>query len=180
MKKLLLSAALLFASFGAMAQISTNITQFANNAVVFGTGSSGDGIPRVTVSNDSFPSTQAVTQSGTWTIQPGNTANTVAWKVDGSAVTQPVAQIASSFANVATNTTLTIKSGAGALDAVCVNSGGVTSGATVYDNTSASGAKIATLQTGAQVCLRYGLAFINGLTIITTGLTAADITVIYK
>jgi len=33
----------------------------------------------------------AVTQSGTWTVQPGNTANTTAWKVDGSAVTQPVA-----------------------------------------------------------------------------------------
>lgn len=35
--------------------------------------------------------THAVTQSGTWTVQPGNTANTTAWKVDGSAVTQPVA-----------------------------------------------------------------------------------------
>lgn len=34
--------------------------------------------------------TVAVTQSGTWTVQPGNTANTTAWKVDGSAVTQPV------------------------------------------------------------------------------------------
>lgn len=34
--------------------------------------------------------TIAVTQSGTWTVQPGNTANTTAWKVDGSAVTQPV------------------------------------------------------------------------------------------
>jgi len=29
-------------------------------------------------------------QTGTWTVQPGNTANTTAWKVDGSAVTQPV------------------------------------------------------------------------------------------
>jgi hypothetical protein len=34
--------------------------------------------------------THAVTESGTWTVQPGNTANTTAWKVDGSAVTQPV------------------------------------------------------------------------------------------
>jgi hypothetical protein len=34
--------------------------------------------------------TVAVTQSGTWTMQPGNTANTTAWKVDGSAVTQPI------------------------------------------------------------------------------------------
>lgn len=35
-------------------------------------------------------STVAVTQSGTWTVQPGNTANTTAWKIDGSAVTQPI------------------------------------------------------------------------------------------
>ena len=34
--------------------------------------------------------TVSATQSGTWTVQPGNTANTTAWKVDGSAVTQPV------------------------------------------------------------------------------------------
>lgn len=39
---------------------------------------------------DITDSTLAVTQSGTWTVQPGNTANTTAWKVDGSAVTQPV------------------------------------------------------------------------------------------
>lgn len=40
----------------------------------------------VTGSGGTFPATQ----SGTWTVQPGNTANTTAWKVDGSAVTQPV------------------------------------------------------------------------------------------
>lgn len=34
--------------------------------------------------------TIAATQSGVFTVQPGNTANTTAWKVDGSAVTQPV------------------------------------------------------------------------------------------
>ena len=31
-----------------------------------------------------------VTQSGTWTVQPGNTANTTAWKVDASSVAVPV------------------------------------------------------------------------------------------
>lgn len=49
-----------------------------------------------TVAVSNFPATQpvsgtvAATESGTWTVQPGNTANTTAWKVDGSAVTQPV------------------------------------------------------------------------------------------
>lgn len=42
-------------------------------------------------------------QSGTWTIQPGNTANTTAWKVDGSAVTQPVS-LASVPSHAVTNT----------------------------------------------------------------------------
>lgn len=75
---------------------STNITQFGGTNISTGTGVGGSGIPRVTVSSDSFPATQAVSgavtanQGGTWTVQPGNTANTTAWKVDGSAVTQPV------------------------------------------------------------------------------------------
>ena len=64
-----------------------NVTQFGGNNVATGTGAGGAGIPRVTVSNDS---NVLATQSGTWTVQPGNTANTTAWKVDGSAVTQPV------------------------------------------------------------------------------------------
>ena len=50
----------------------------ANVRIVEGTGT-------VTVSG-----TVNAAQSGTWTVQPGNTANTTAWKVDGSAVTQPI------------------------------------------------------------------------------------------
>ncbi len=34
-----------------------------------------------------------VAQQGTWTVQPGNTANTTAWKVDASATTQPVSAV---------------------------------------------------------------------------------------
>lgn len=44
---------------------NTNITQFGGNNVVTGTGASGVGIPRVTVSNDS---NVLATQSGTWNI----------------------------------------------------------------------------------------------------------------
>jgi len=50
---------------------------------------SGVGILELYTSPISPHSTEAV-QSGSWTVQPGNTANTTAWKVDGSAVTQPV------------------------------------------------------------------------------------------
>ena len=39
-----------------------NITQFGGSNVVTGTGVGGAGIPRVTVSSDSFPTTQAVSR----------------------------------------------------------------------------------------------------------------------
>lgn len=45
-----------------------------------------------------------VSQSGTWTVQPGNTANTTAWKVDGSAVTQPMSAAVSTFVDGAITT----------------------------------------------------------------------------
>lgn len=53
--------------------------------------------------------TVAATQSGTWTVQPGNTANTTAWKVDGSAVTQPVSGTVS--ANASQTGTWTVQPG---------------------------------------------------------------------
>ena len=46
-----------------------NITQFGSVNISTGTGASGTGIPRVTVSNDS---NILATQSGTWTVQQGN------------------------------------------------------------------------------------------------------------
>lgn len=61
--------------------------------------------------------TVTATQGGTWTVQPGNTANTTAWKVDGSAVTQPVSGTVSITANSSVNvaqlagTTTSVNSG---------------------------------------------------------------------
>jgi hypothetical protein len=56
--------------------------------------------------------TVAATESGTWTVQPGNTANTTAWKVDGSAVTQPVSGTVTANAGTNLNTSaLALESG---------------------------------------------------------------------
>lgn len=65
-----------------------NITQFGSNPVVTGTGASGVGIPRVTVSNDSTVGLN----TGTNTIGKVDQGigGASAWKVDGSAVIQPV------------------------------------------------------------------------------------------
>jgi len=60
-------------------------------------------------------------QAGTWTVQPGNTANTTAWKVDNSAVTQPISAAASSLAQstvLATN--LVVKASAGTLYGITI------------------------------------------------------------
>lgn len=67
----------------------------------------------LTVDNAGTFAVQAA-QSGTWTVQPGNTANTVAWKVDGSAVTQPVS-IAAAVPVTDNSGSLTVDDGASSL-----------------------------------------------------------------
>lgn len=107
--------------------------------------------------------------------------------VDGSGVTQPVSIAATvttktsyGYANIATNTTTTVKSGAGVLHTLVINTRGGTSSATVYDNTAGSGTKIATIDTTlSTTAFVYDVAFTTGLTIVTAGVSAADLTVSY-
>jgi hypothetical protein len=87
---------------------STNISQVGGSTVVTGTGASGSGIPRVTVSNDS---NVLATQSGTWTVQPGNTANTTPWLVSLNPATSGGWSVSSQTAF--TNTVVSIKASAG-------------------------------------------------------------------
>lgn len=68
------------------AQQPINQTQFGGTAVTLGQKAMTASIPFVLASDQSninvvFPSAQAVSQSGTWTVQPGNTPNTTAWLV---------------------------------------------------------------------------------------------------
>ncbi len=74
---------------------SHNVTNAGTFAV-----QASDGGGSLTVDNAGTFAVQAA-QSGTWTVQPGNTANTTAWKVDGSAVTQPVSISGNQAVNVA-------------------------------------------------------------------------------
>jgi hypothetical protein len=74
-----------------------NVAQFGGSAVATGTGGSGAGIPRVTVSSDSaITQGAAAALAGAWPakITDGTNAASVtassALKVDGSAVTQPI------------------------------------------------------------------------------------------
>lgn len=88
------------------------------------------------------------------------------------------------FRNIAGAATTTVKSGRGILIAI-INNKTVASGVmTVYDNTAASGTKIATITNPAtllqsQFALPYHRAeFGTGLTIVTSA--ADDLTVIYE
>lgn len=89
------------------------------------------------------------------------------------------------FLNIATQTTTTVKSGAGYLDRIIINTPLALAVITIYDNTAGSGTKIGTitmpaalLSTGG-VSIPYGLRFGTGLTIVTAGANA-DITVVYS
>lgn len=85
-----------------------------------------------------------------------------------------------SYNNINTKTTTTVKSGAGRVQGIQVNTLGTADTLTVYDNTAGSGTKIATITSpllGSNFCV--GAAFGTGLTIVTAGTTAGDYTVYY-
>lgn len=83
----------------------SNITQFGSVNISTGAGAGGTGIPRVTVSNDS---NILATQSGTWTVQPGNTANTTPWLSTINQGGNSAAVKAASTAAVATDPALVV------------------------------------------------------------------------
>lgn len=89
---------------------------------------------------------------------------------------------ANSFANITTATTTTVKGAAGSLHAITVNSKGtVASTITIYDNTSGTGTKIGTIDSlNLSGTFTFDVSFATGLTLVTTGTVAPDVTVSYK
>ena len=86
------------------------------------------------------------------------------------------------FANINTNTTTTVKSGAGVLKRIVVNKIGTSSNTcTIYDNTTATGTIIGTIDpVHTQMVFEYDVVFNTGLTIVTATGTAADLTIVYQ
>ena len=83
---------------------SENVTQFGGTNISTGTGVGGAGIPRVTVSSDSFPATQAV--SGTVNTKNALTGNSPAVGSVGVASASLLAANASRKGCVITNTSV--------------------------------------------------------------------------
>ena len=87
------------------------------------------------------------------------------------------------YTNVLTATTTTAKSGAGTLKAIIINRAIASSVITIYDNTAASGTKIATITQPAAVLqttafLPYDVNFSTGLTVVTS--STDDITIVWN
>jgi len=112
--------------------------------------------------------TQAVTQSGTWSVSP------LAATTGGY-----------SFLNIAAGqATTTVKSGAGTLHSIVLNSAATATNTTIiYDNTAGSGTVIgrpAVTTATVPTTLIYDIAFATGLTIVTAVANGGDMTVVYK
>lgn len=87
-----------------------------------------------------------------------------------------------SFSNINTNTTTTVKSGAGVLKRIVVNKvGTLLNTCTIYDNTTATGTIIGTIDpVHTHMVFEYDVVFNTGLTIVTATGTAADLTIVYQ
>ena len=94
----------------------------------------------------------------------------------------PVVLATNSYSHISTVATTVVKSGVGNLHAVIINQKGtVASTITMYDNTAASGTVIGILDSlNFEGTNTYDVAFTTGLTIVTTGTVAPDITVSYR
>ena len=85
-----------------------------------------------------------------------------------------------SYSNLVANVSSTIKSGAGILHTVVVNTLGTTPTIQIYDNTAASGTKIGLITPTVTGTYDYDVSFNTGLTVVTTGTGTADITITWQ
>ena len=85
-------------------------------------------------------------------------------------------------AHIATATTTLVKTGAGLLHSVSVNSKGtVASTVSLYDGIDAGGTLLAVIDSlNLSGSFLFDVAFIVGLCVVTTGTVAPDITVSYR
>lgn len=97
-------------------------------------------------------------------------------------IAQAAFQEGNAYLNITANTAgTTVKTGQGTLVAVMINTKGASGNVvTFYDNTAASGTKIATIDTTSSLTyLPYNAAFTIGLTVVMATGTPADITLMY-
>lgn len=150
-----------------------DVAGFQQFRVRLSTAITGTGSPQVVLITQPMAASNSVTPSVGWAqrLDPVN-----------DAVTNY--QFGHSYSNITTATTTTVKSGAGVLLGVNVNTLVASATITVYDNTAGSGTKIGTITLPSTITgddpipISLGIAFTTGLTLVTSGLT--DLTVSYR
>lgn len=81
--------------------------------------------------------------------------------------------------NIVGNATTVIKTGAGCLISVIINTKGAAGAVKLYDDPAAANNPIGSIDSAAFAGpIKYGLAFTKGLVVVTTG--APDVTVVYR
>jgi hypothetical protein len=131
-----------------------------------------------TYTNGQLASNQADSHGSLKTIVADSNGNAI----DATAAVQVYQS--HSYQNVNANGTTTIKSGAGTLVRILWNKKGASSNlCTIYDNTSAAGTVIASIDTTSVIpgtSEQCDLAFATGLTIVLATGTAPDLTLVYR
>lgn len=103
-------------------------------------------------------------------------------------------QYQNKYKNLTGNATTVVKGSGGILHSISINNNTTGGSVTIYDNTAASGTKIATIQIGtpsggllsttgnpgpAQIG-PLGAVFVNGLTVVTSGASSNNVTIYYQ
>lgn len=107
----------------------------------------------------------------------GNTWTSLGTKIAGEDLTNDVlkVEVRNTSTYIITATTTTIKTGAGVLHSITVE-GGTAGTITVYDNTAASGTKLADFSsTNALATYLLDVAFATGLTVVTSAATSLTV-----
>lgn len=161
---------------------SVNVAQINGVTPLMGNGVTGTGSQRVTIASDNTAFSVNAVQSGTWTVQPGNTANTTPWLTTDTPATSGGLSFVAVVASAATNNKTQVKASAGQL--YCISAQNLNAAARylkVFNNTSAGvtmGTTAADYQfiipgatTGAGLVLNIdkGIAMGTGITIAVTG-----------
>lgn len=114
------------------------------------------------------------------TGQPTTEVSAFTPRLAGEDLTNDVQKVEQRFnsSNITTATTTTVKTGAGMLHSITINTTAAGT-ITIYDNTAGSGTKIGTIAASAAgPTFMYNVSFSTGLTIVTGA--ASDITVSYR
>jgi hypothetical protein len=116
----------------------------------------------------------------------GNLMTTMGTAIAGEDLTNDVLKVEMrySYTGITTATTTTVKSSPGFLHKIIFNKRVANGVTTIYDNTTNSGTKIATITEGAAILsdppnpVEYNCVFSTGLTIVTSA--NEDITVVWR